>query len=375
MRVFVCEYLSGGAIASPSGRYRSYGDALYREGNRMAIHLARDLAQGRCHVFLARDRQLLKAAPKPSDIGRRVTYCFARKGESFKAFCRRLIRHCDACWPIAPESYPWLRWISDRTIKNRRHLLSSRAHVFASTASKTACADILDQKGLSSPPSYRIDHFLDHGDRDRDAPGWTVKCDHGDRSRDAPGWTVKCDHADRDAPGWTVKCDHGAGCDKMSWHRCLDDALVGARTRHHENPIIQPWKNGDHCSLNIICADGRASLLSCNKQHLSIHGDHGVSLTAITPGAYNRHWPRLQAVAEKIADALPGLWGLVGIDLVLGHDRDWIIDINPRLTSSCCGLNAAYRINPTTLVLDLVRHRLPRPKRPVLRQRMTISLP
>ncbi len=55
--------------------------------------------------------------------------------------------------------------------------------------------------------------------------------------------------------------------------------------------------------------------------------------------------------------------GYLGVDLILGdHDdgsRDFVIEINPRLTTSYVGLRAASRSNLAQAMLDVAGGRLP----------------
>jgi len=47
---------------------------------------------------------------------------------------------------------------------------------------------------------------------------------------------------------------------------------------------------------------------------------------------------RAVRVARMAVDVVPGLLGYVGVDVVLGPVEDWVIEINPRLTTSYLGL-------------------------------------
>ena len=53
--------------------------------------------------------------------------------------------------------------------------------------------------------------------------------------------------------------------------------------------------------------------------------------------------------------AIPGLWGYVGVDLMLAKEGPVVLEINPRLTTSYCGLRRALGINTAAMVLDLLR--------------------
>jgi hypothetical protein len=58
---------------------------------------------------------------------------------------------------------------------------------------------------------------------------------------------------------------------------------------------------------------------------------------------------RAEALAARAIAAMPPAVGFVGVDLVLGPapdgSEDYVIEINPRLTTSYVGLRAAARTN------------------------------
>ena len=60
----------------------------------------------------------------------------------------------------------------------------------------------------------------------------------------------------------------------------------------------------------------------------------------------------LRALARKVAAALPGLRGYVGIDLVWNErEGPVVIEVNPRVTCAYAGLSAILRRNVADYVL------------------------
>jgi predicted ATP-grasp superfamily ATP-dependent carboligase len=69
---------------------------------------------------------------------------------------------------------------------------------------------------------------------------------------------------------------------------------------------------------------------------------------------------RAERIARQAIDCVPGLFGYVGVDLVLGDDGcDWAIEINPRLTTSYVGLRQLCESNLAEAMLRLVEGKEP----------------
>ena len=64
---------------------------------------------------------------------------------------------------------------------------------------------------------------------------------------------------------------------------------------------------------------------------------------------------RAVRIARKAIDSVEDLAGYVGVDVVLGESQDWVIEINPRLTTSYIGLRALAADNLMEVLLRLVR--------------------
>lgn len=171
---------------------------------------------------------------------------------------------------------------------------------------------------------------------------------------------------------WIVKPDDGAGSVDARLHadfaRARDDLL--ARLARGVASTLERWIDGTPISLSLLCGGGRAELLSINRQRIVARAGAPVAYEGVDIRAMPVDSPagrRLAGVAQRIAGAIPGLAGYVGVDLVWrtpaapgdrnNHDAGGavVIEINPRLTCAYVGLSAALGRNLAGEIL-LARH-------------------
>ncbi len=144
--------------------------------------------------------------------------------------------------------------------------------------------------------------------------------------------------------------------------------VCGAGSQHtllvagpHDEPPPYPWPRrlerycpGTAVSVAFLCGPShRVSLPAC-RQHLTSDGRFGYlggSLVLETELA-----DRASRLATLAMEALPPALGFVGVDMVLGKtadgSEDYVIEVNPRLTTSYVGLRAATDDNLATAILD-----------------------
>jgi predicted ATP-grasp superfamily ATP-dependent carboligase len=137
---------------------------------------------------------------------------------------------------------------------------------------------------------------------------------------------------------------------------------------HHslDEPPPYPWPRrlerycpGRAASVAVLAGPaGRHTLPPC-WQHLSDDGRFTYLGGAIVgePALAER----AAALANRALDALPAALGYVGVDFVLGNDpdgrEDFVIEVNPRLTTSYVGLRAAIPQNLAKAILDVAEGR------------------
>jgi predicted ATP-grasp superfamily ATP-dependent carboligase len=305
VKLFVFESITGGGLAD-----RPLPASLAAEGERMLQALLDDLLEIEgVEVLTSRDARLppLRPGVQALAAGDRPITVYARG-----------VAWADAVWPIAPETGGMLERLSRLVLESGKRLLGSHPEAVAVAASKRRTAAVLAAHGIPVAPAF----------------------DEASKLPDLPG-------------PWVVKPDDGAGC--VDTLRVADRAGAAAMlaARPDAGLIAQPWIAGDALSLSLLCGDGQAELLSVNRQHIGIRGerlelDH-VTAAALPPNAAFRR------LADDVARALPGLRGYAGIDFMLGAAGLVVIEINPRLTTACCGLRRALGVNVAARVLALAR--------------------
>lgn len=309
MRVFVCEFVTGGGFQG-----RPVPPGLRTEGDLMLAALVKDLAGvPGVEVTIARDGRLSDPG-LPAEI-----VSLGADGDPWRLWMR-LIDETEAVWPVAPETDAALERLSRLALDRRRILLGSRPDAVRVAASKLATARLLQSCGVPTVPTWRADA--------------------------AP--------VGREAAGlWVLKPDDGAGCDETLLLERLDAVSRHVPVAGLHRIVVQPFVPGEPASLSLLCRDGEAALLSCNRQHVSCDGGVFKYAGGIVGGMEHRR-ADFEPIAAAVARSLPGLWGYVGIDLVDGPDGPVVMDLNPRLTTSYAGLHDAMGCNPAALVMELL---------------------
>jgi predicted ATP-grasp superfamily ATP-dependent carboligase len=156
---------------------------------------------------------------------------------------------------------------------------------------------------------------------------------------------------------------HGAGSvatflvrNLAEWGRCAEQA---AQEGWHGEAVVQPFVVGQPASVAWLVGRGQAVPLLPATQELSPDGRfhyRGGRLPLPAPLA-----ERAVRQSRQAVEAVLGLRGYVGVDLVLG-DVDWVLEINPRLTTSYVGLRAQAQGNLAEAMLRAATgEEIPRP--------------
>lgn len=309
MQVFVYEYLSGGGLVDGDA---AATEVLMPQGLAMRDALIADLlASGDCDVTAATCARSGVLRPGAREA-------VPRDGETPIEFAARLAGGHELAWIVAPETGGCLADF-ERAIGAPRWLGCDAVSI-AIASSKSATLRHLGAHDLPTP--------------------WT----HEEGAR--------C---------WVVKPDDGAGSVAIQVHanRLGAEADLAGRHARGESACLEPWIDGEALSLSMLCELGRAELLSVNRQKIATLPDRSLRYDGVEIDVLPRssaRWRGLAALAARVAAALPGLRGFVGVDIVASERLGPVlIEINPRLTCAFVGLSKRLRRNLAREVLALQR--------------------
>jgi len=317
MHILVYEYLTGG------GRNENPSATLMEEGERMVLGLIRDLLCLPEHtVSLLRDARL----PPLALADERLHVIAVTPDEDPKDCMVRAMVAVDAVWPIAPETQGCLTSLCQCVEAHGKRLLTTSSNGVMLASSKGETIKILEHHGVPVVPTRPLASL--GPDEEWDYP-------------------------------WVFKIDDGVGCEDTIIIRGPQDRSAFMETPPEGSWLAQPLVEGTPMSLSGIFHHGEGCLLSCNRQNIREEGD-GFTLQGITVNAQTDALGRFRDLLSRVAHALPTLWGFAGIDLILGPQGPWVLEVNPRLTSAYPGIRPATGVNPAALVLELAQNqRLP----------------
>lgn len=321
MKILVFEYVTGGGM-----RQEPLPPSLALEGEQMLRALTTDLLDllGTKLVVFRDDRLDWVQTGRPDAA---VETVYVEADDDFRRLWLCWVDRCDAVWPIAPETDGILEGLCRDVAACGKTLLNSPAPAVSLAASKLATARRLEQHGLPVIPTFSLYPWQDSL-----------------------------------APPFVIKPVDGVGCEGLRVISSSAEIKALLNEPHGGNRIAQPLLEGESFSLSALFAQGRARLLSCNRQDVA-RTRGGFHLQGCLVNALADDGGVWQTLADAIARAMPELWGYAGIDFILTEAGPVILEINPRLTTSYAGLREATGENAAALMLNLLATgELPEPR-------------
>jgi tyramine---L-glutamate ligase len=309
LKILVIEYITGGGFNKSE-----LPDHLAKEGLLMLQALLKNLEEiDGIETLVMLDFRLV------SQLDAKLDSCTIIGSEhSFDQVFSEQMQSCDAVWPIAPESDAILQILCDTVERSGKLLLNSPASAVSLAGNKWLTFKCLQQQH-------------------------SIRCVE----------TQLLDNFEYSSGEWIIKPIDGVGCENSFLIGDRQEFDKVAAKLQKSGFIIQPHLQGEKTSLSCLFKQGQGWLICANRQHFDII-NRQYYLTGITVN-YTVEISRYLGLVREIAQAMPDLWGYVGIDLIETENQLWILEINPRLTTSFVGIKQACGMNCAESVLTLLQ--------------------
>ena len=303
MKHFLFEFITGGGLTG-----QTLPDSLIREGRIMVKTILKELiACGNKKITITKDCRVESFSQNITEETIKIPL-----GE----ILYKLIKKSDICWLIAPETRNCLYDLTDLFQKNASIFIGSDSSAVKLTTSKLVTCNVLENANISTPNTESLNGVIPDSKN-----------------------------------GWIIKPDDGVGaenCIYISDKQQLEENIL---IKEIDNYVIQPFIDGEHMSMSLLVYNKNIQLLSCNRQEISFENNQ-VNLEGIGVNEYLLYENEMRELATIIVAEIPGLSGYVGIDLIRSNNIFFVIDINPRLTTSYAGISASLGINITERLVN-----------------------
>lgn len=325
MRVFLYEFVTGGGFLGVDGAPVPDG-SLLREGTAMwtAIHADLKAISGVC-VTSMRDGRLLGAGGGEENVAALDLFgsdCVEDAKTERTRFTEHA-READFTLLIAPETDGHLLDRTRQVSGLRCVLLSPNARFVELTSDKTKLADLLTRAGIATPAGRKVE------------PGDPLP-------NDFPRPAV-----------WKLNDGAGSACQVL-------DSLP--QCRHDHVMRIEQFVEGLNCSISFLCR-GEKTPIACPPMEQILSSSNPIEYLGGARVMNSDLVERATRLGVQTLSALPPAIGYIGIDLVLGKDgagsEDYVIEVNPRLTTSYVGLRKIAKANLAKAMIEIATNETP----------------
>ena len=309
MRIFVGEYVCGGGLAHH--QIQEIPLSLRQEGAAMLRSILCDLSEvaetvvpldPRFDALVVEAAEIVQVDPQEPLWGQWLGAA----------------QRCDAALIVAPESDGVLAKAAAMLRAGGVDVIAGSGDFLRVASDKALTAKTLTTAGIAHPP------YMTLADR---------------------RYQVELESYDK----FVVKPRDGCGTQKIKTY----DSFDHARADLEDNLILQAWLPGRAVSVALVASPTQQTFLPAVSQALC----DGTCEYAGGQGPLDDDSQRrATALASRAIGAMPPtVRGFVGLDLVLGPrpSEDYVIEINPRLTTSYVGIRRMIHGNLAARLFDL----------------------
>jgi len=325
LRLLVYEYVSGGGFAE-----KPVPPSILSDGFAMLRTIISDFKAAGHSVTTVLDSRLF-ALNAPLEAERVVPVSSLEEAD---AVVRKVAEQVDAVCLIAPESEGVLQSLVARVERTGTPLLNCSSVAIGKAADKFLLQEHVKKLGLPTPESLM---FSIH--EEVEVVSQSINENVG-------------------FPAVFKPLD-GVGCAGLSLVLGKND-VSGAMAKIRKESagkffISQQFIKGDSVSVSVISTGEESLPISLNKQDVSLgtpdsNSSYDGGIVPFDSSLKRKTFD----LAKRVVESLSGLKGYVGVDFVLSESEAFMVEVNPRLTTSYVGLRKVVRFNPAEAVLNSV---------------------
>lgn len=315
LKILVYEHTAGGGFAG-----EELPGSILLEGYGMLRCLISDLSRAGHRTVTSIDSRLRNVS---SLIHAGQMVSVSSKAQLANFFSKNL-GSVDAACVIAPEADGILEGLVRKSKESCPLSLNCSVDSVHASSDKAVAFETLKNAGLHVPETRIIDLREDSEATVKEAMGV--------------------------GPSLIVKPVGGGGCSGLSLvttENELKMALAKIKRISSQNFVLaQEAIQGIAASVNVICTSEGASSLTLNQQFVRLSSPSFESsyLGGLVPLEHDLEDQALEA-AVRTVESFPGLSGYVGVDMVLTDQEPFIIEVNPRITTSYIGARRVLNVN------------------------------
>ena len=324
MNLLIFEYVSGGGYAN-----QKLSASILSEGYGMLRSLISDCKAAGHNVTALLDSRLKEFNP-PNEADQIVSVSSLHE---LSAELKELSGVADAVYVIAPESGQVLEKLVENTEASGGTSLNCEIDAIKRVSNKMTAYKTLERTGLKVPETVLL--------------GIHEKTDNIKRLTKELGYPL------------VFKPLDGVSCDGLSLVKDEGDIAGAVKKVAHESMskqfIAQKVIRGKAASACVISTGDKAVAVTLNRQLVTLASPDEESgyYGGAVPFDHSLEKEALSA-AERAVEAVSGLKGYVGVDIILTNEGPVVLEMNPRLTTSYVGLRRVVNFNPTEAIVDAV---------------------
>lgn len=303
MRHFLLEFITGGGLSG-----QALPENLIEEAELMLQTLLNEIIEaGHPDITLTRDKRLGLCEHAVSQ------YII---NETLEEELHKCISGSDITWLIAPETDDCLARLAEVCIKKGKIFIGSSPDAIRIAASKLLTSRLLEEAGVKVVETKTID-----------------------------------DEFPASQTGWIIKPNDGVGGESCYFIEDKSRLTEIVADKKYNNFIVQPFINGRHMSMSLLVFSDNVRLLACNEQYVVIeNGVVGLSAIGVNECLFLEE--EMMILASKIVSTIKGFAGYIGVDMIAIDKELFVLEINPRFTTSYAGLSESLGYNITEKILD-----------------------